>query len=428
MAQAGAEGAADPSGRPHDARCRWTSSRRGRVLLVSPQPFYAERGTPIAVRYVLEALSQLGFETDVLTLPLGCDVEIPGMRLLRVANPLGTRSVPVGLSLRKLVFDGLMLAALARQLRRHDYLCIHAVEEGALLTLLARGWRRTPLIYDMASSLPEQLAQTPILGLAPMQAVFRRIEAFLLGRAAAIVCSAGLAGHVRVLAPKARCWEWRFPSGLRDVGTDEIGAIKRQLDIDPAAPVVLYAGNFAEYQGVDLLLDAMSRVVRAMPRATLVLVGAADQKEIEALHDRLDENVRARVRCLVRQPRERIDAFISMASVLVSPRAYGGNFPLKVFDYLAAGKPIVATDVATHRVVLDDSLALLVAPTAEAYADGILRVLQDRELAAALAAAARGFAQRELSWSRFLALIEQLYAQALEPGIEPIARNQTWTS
>jgi glycosyltransferase involved in cell wall biosynthesis len=397
--------------------------RRGgacrRVLLVAPQPFYAERGTPIAVRYVLEALSQLGFEIDVLTLPVGSPVEIPGVQLIRIANPFGIEAVPIGLSLRKLLFAILMLRSLALRLRRSDYVCVHAVEESALLALLAGGRRKLPLIYDMQSSLPEQLAQTAIFRPAPIRALFRWIETYMLRRASVVMCSAGLAGHVRALAPTARLHEWRFPAAARAIPPEEVADLRQQLGLAAQTPVVLYAGNFAGYQGIHLVFDAIPAVARQIPEAVFVLVGAADQSEIDRTQHRLAANVRARVHCLPRQPRRRIDTFIAMATVLISPRRYGGNFPLKVFDYLAAGKPIVATDVPTHRAVLDESLALLVAPSAPALADGIARVLKDHELAASLAAAAARFAQHELPWARFVNVVEQLYAEALEPRTAP---------
>ena len=391
-----------------------------RVLVIAPQPFFVERGTPIAVRYVLDALHQLGFEADVLTLPLGRDIDIGDGQIVRMPNPLGFTSVPVGFSLRKLVFDAFLLADLARRLRARDYACIHAVEEGGLLVLLARGRRRIPLVYDMQSSLPEQLAQKPILRAAPLQAIFRRIEAYLLRHASAVVCSAGLADHARALAPRAPIVEWRFPAARRDVAPEEVAELRRELDVEPETPVVLYTGNFAEYQGVGLLLDALADIRRGAPNAVLVLVGAADQREIDTVHDRLDEDLRAGVRCVLRQPRERIDAFIAMVTILVSPRSYGGNFPLKVFDYLAAGKPIVATDVPTHRVVLDDSLALLVEPRAAACAQGIVRALTDQGLAARLAASARRYADRELSWPRFVALVDDIYRVALRRQTEGV--------
>jgi glycosyltransferase involved in cell wall biosynthesis len=404
---------------------RATERPRGRVLVVAPQPFYTERGTPIAVRYVLEALSQLGFETDVLTFPLGSDIQISRTRVIRIADPLGTRSIPVGFSLRKLMFDSVMLASLGRQLRRRDYVCVHAVEEGALLALLARGRRQVPIIYDMASSLPEQLTQKPIFRIAPLQAVFDRIERYMLRRASVVVCSAGLAGHVRALAPAARLREWRFPSAGRDTTPTEVADLRRDLGLAQNAPVVLYTGNFAEYQGIGLLFDAIPKVLRQMPEASFVLVGAANQAEIDAAHGRLTESLRGRVRYIERQSRERIAAFIAMASVLVSPRSYGGNFPLKVFDYLAAGKPIVATDAPSHRVILDDSLAVMVEPSADGLADGIVRALKDRELAASLTAATRRFASQELSWPRFVALIDEIYALALTPATPEIAPSAT---
>ena len=74
-----------------------------------------------------------------------------------------------------------------------------------------------------------------------------------------------------------------------------------------------------------------------------------------------------------------------MADVLVSPRSYGDNVPLKVFDYMAAGKPIVATDIKAHRAVLDRDCAVLVAVAGPSLADGINRVLEDAGLAETLA-------------------------------------------
>ena len=72
-----------------------------RILVVAPQPFYEDRGTPIALRQVLQAASELGYRVDLLTFPVGSDVDLPGLTTIRAGNPLGVRSVPVGLSLRK---------------------------------------------------------------------------------------------------------------------------------------------------------------------------------------------------------------------------------------------------------------------------------------------------------------------------------------
>ena len=90
-------------------------------------------------------------------------------------------------------------------------------------------------------------------------------------------------------------------------------------------------------------------------------------------------------------------------------RAGGGNLPLKIFDYLAANRPIVATDIPTHRTVLSDQRAVLVAPRPEALADGILAVLGDPGHAAKLSAAAREYARVHLGWGRFVDAVSELY-------------------
>src|SRR5205085_1818376 len=119
------------------------------------------------------------------------------------------------------------------------------------------------------------------------------------------------------------------------------------------------------------------------------------------------------LRIVERQPRSEMAAYLTMADVLVSPRAYGGNLPLKIFDYLAAGRPIVATDIPTHRSVLAEDRAVLVAPHTEAIAQGILAVLGDRLRAQRLAAAARSYAQTHLGWNRFVDSVEFLDADCL---------------
>jgi glycosyltransferase involved in cell wall biosynthesis len=380
------------------------------VLVVAPQPFYENRGTPIALLYVLRALSELGYQVDMLTLPVGQAVEVPGLRLLRTPNPLRIRSVPVGFSTGKLVFDALLCRDLRRALARRRYVCVHAVEEAAFYATFLCHRKGVPVIYDMQSSLPEQLAQHRVLRSGVIQRALLWMERRLLEAADFVVCSAGLADHVRARAPGVALREWHFPAAPPAAFPDEVAALRAELAIPAGARVVVYSGNFAPYQGTDLLFEAAPAVLAAAPDVYLLFVGAATEAELAR---RVGDGAHAeRVRVLPRQPRDRMPAFTRLASILVSPRNHGGNFPLKIFDYLAAGKPIVATDVPAHRAVLDDSLALLVPATADAIAAGLIQVLQDRELAERLATAAARYARQHLAWSSFVRSVGEIYARA----------------
>jgi glycosyltransferase involved in cell wall biosynthesis len=381
------------------------------VLVVAPQPLGEPRGTPIAVCNVLNALSELACDVDLLTYPVGPSVLIPGVRVLHAPNPLSIRRVPIGFSFRKLVLDAALLPALWRQVRNVRYSCIHAVEEAAFPAVVLGRRYGIPVIYDMQSSLPEQMVKHRAFRGRRMQAMLRDCEAWLLQRADAVVSSAGLLQKVALTAPGKPAREWHFPTSLAEPDAEGESALRSQLKIEPGAPVVVYAGTFEPYQGLSTLLCAAQHVIAAVPDAVFVLVGG-DGDSAEALRrEAAGLGLNGAIRLVSRRPREEIPSYLAMAGLLVSPRLYGDNLPLKVFDYLAAGRPIVATDLPAHRALLNESRAVLTEPTAPALAAGMVELLRKPDRATALARAARDYAATNLGWPRFVAMVEAVYEE-----------------
>jgi glycosyltransferase involved in cell wall biosynthesis len=361
------------------------------------------------MRQVLLALSELGRSVDLLTYPIGTDVALPGLCLLRSGNPLNFDSVPIGLSLRKVVLDVPLVAALRARLATQHYSCVHAVEEAAFPAALLVRRLGVPLLYDMQSSLPEQLARLSLLRLAPARRALETAERWLLRRSSVVVTSAGLASRVRSTVPEVAVREWHFPSAPANADPAAVEALRQRLGIPASRPVVLYSGTFEAYQGLPDLVAAIPIVRARVPRVTFVFVGAEGEDEAPASAAPMIAS--GALHIIGRQPREEMAAFLALADVLVSPRAYGGNLPLKIFDYLAAGRPIVATDIPTHRTVLSEDRAVLVSPRTDALAEGIVSALSDRARAERLAAAARQFAKTHLGWNRFVDSVEDLYAE-----------------
>jgi glycosyltransferase involved in cell wall biosynthesis len=382
-----------------------------RVLVVAPEPFYEDRGTPIAVHQLLQALSELSYDVDVVTFPIGRTIEIPGVRYFRAANPFHLRRVPIGFSLTKVLLDVTLISELFRRLSKGGYACIHAVEEAAFPCVLLGQRFGVPVIYDMQSSLPEQLARHLAFRSMMAQSALVRMERWLLRHADSIVSSAGLAPRVRALAPEARLREWRFASALPSAAPGDAGMLRRDLGLDPARPVVVYSGTFEPYQGLPELLAAIPHVRAEVPNVAFVLVGADETGGTAVSREHVDLIREGALRVVKRQTRERIPSFLAMADVLVSPRAYGDNLPLKIFDYLAAGKPIVATDIPAHRALLDDESALLTSAWAPELASGIVRLLRDRELADRLARTARVRAEERFGWFAFVRSVSELYGE-----------------
>ena len=383
--------------------------KAGHILLVAPQPFYENRGTPIAIRNILEALSKLGYSVDMITYPMGEHLLLPGLRIFRVANPFLINHVPIGFSMRKILLDVFMIPKVAKKLRENRYSCIHAVEEAALPAVILGRKYNVPVIYDMQSCLPEQMMKHHIFRGDISQRILQSCERWLIQNSDIVACSSGLEEYVLTINPNARVQGWLFPPLQIDHSPDQSNNFRQELGISVETPVVLYTGTFEPYQGLDTLFGSIPNVLTHVPNAVFIFIGANDgrksrySKEIEKLQKS------GAVRIFPRKPRSMVKRFLNMADVVVSPREAYKNLPLKIFDYMLSGKPIVATDSPSHRRVLTEDRAVLVKPSANKMGEAITGLLQDREKAEQLGSAARAYAQKNFTWDNFMNNISRLY-------------------
>jgi glycosyltransferase involved in cell wall biosynthesis len=178
--------------------------------------------------------------------------------------------------------------------------------------------------------------------------------------------------------------------------------VRRSLGIPASAPVVLYTGTFEHYQGLDLLFAAMAIALKSVPGAKLVLAGGQPAQIAAAKAEAARAGLGDSVIFAGQRPAEEIPAYLDAATALVSPRSTGTNTPLKIYQYLRSGRPIVATRLLTHTQVLDDSTSILTEATPEGYAAGIVAALVDRDRAAGVARAARDLAETKYSYEAYL--------------------------
>jgi glycosyltransferase involved in cell wall biosynthesis len=98
-----------------------------------------------------------------------------------------------------------------------------------------------------------------------------------------------------------------------------------------------------------------------------------------------------------------------MGDILVSPRTEGTSVPLKIYSYLLAGKPIVATNLLAHTLVLHEDIALLVEPTTAAFADGLVTLIRDQDLRQRLGRQAQRYAQEKYDAASYLTRLDSIY-------------------
>jgi glycosyltransferase involved in cell wall biosynthesis len=275
---------------------------------------------------------------------------------------------------------------------------------------------RPPLVYeshgyapDVASALPDLVAtaQAPttskIERLTRREArVWRTAEGYVTitrGLASELAARFGSRPRLAVVADGTR------------VGGPAPCSIKQ-----PGEPLTVgYAGHLYAWKGVDVLLAALAQV----PEVRGFIVGGHDREpdlgRLRQLADRLGLGSRVTFAGLVPPPR--VPELLATADILVLPNpasAISTRFtsPLKLFEYMAAGRAIVASDLPAIREVIDQEVHALLVPAGDAIAlaSAIRRLLADTRLRDSLARAARARVA-DYTWDRRAQRLEVLLAE-----------------
>jgi len=391
-----------------------------RILMIAPEPFFEPRGTPFSEFHRIRALTALGHHVDLVTYPFGQSVSMPGLRVFRSLRPPFVTRVKIGPSLAKIPLDALLTLTAIRRALSGRYDAIHSHEEGGVIGALLAMLLRIPHLYDMHSSLPQQLTNFAFSRSRIITRAFLAMERFMIRRSrVVIVICPSLEDTVRAIEPQARTvLIENAPGSAEDAATPEQAAsVRRSLEIPETTPVVLYTGTFEAYQGLDLLFDAMAIVRATRHDARLVLAGGRADQIARAKDQARAAGIEDVTIFAGERPAAEIPAYLLAADLLVSPRSRGTNTPLKIYQYLRSGKAIVATRLLTHTQVLSDRTAILTGASAEEFAAGILAGLTDRSRAEAIGACARELAETKYSYEAYLEKTRQACAALEDPTL-----------
>ncbi|PWT88017.1 MAG: hypothetical protein C5B54_11310 [Acidobacteria bacterium] len=377
-----------------------------KILMIAPEPFFEPRGTPFSEYFRIKALLELGHEVDLVTYPIGKDVEMKGLSIYRSAKPPFIKNVKVGPSVGKLYLDFFLFFTVLKLLFKNKYDAIHTHEEACFIGMfLCKLWR-IPHVYDMHSSLAQQFANFNLVRAPWVHRILQFFEKQALKSSDAIIAicpylddhvkSAGIKNQVFVIenTPEAETF-FKRPTEKAKCFKD------KQL--------VLYAGTFEAYQGLDLLLESIPLVLNTRKDVAFLMIGG-DRASIERFEKRAAElGVNGNLKLMEKVPVEDVSQYLAAADVLVSPRKEGTNTPLKIYSYLRSGKPIVATNLVTHTQVLTKDIAILTDPTPQAFAGGILEALENPAVGG-MVERARQLSEEKYSYREYLSKTSKLYS------------------
>lgn len=399
-----------------------------RILHVLDHSLPAQSGYTFRTRAILKEQERLGWDVWNLTGPKqpggsGEPVEeVDGLAFYRTPPPKKSLSrLPVVRQVAIILEMIKRIRELADELKP-DVIHAHSPAlNGAAAFWVC--WRlEIPMVYEVRAFWEDAAADLGTsLAWGPRYRLTRILETWVLRRAVRVVtiCEGlkremmgrWIPGKKITVVPNAVDLARFSKSG----GALAPGRLRRELGL-AGKRVIGFVGSFYHYEGLHLLIKAMSRMLKKNPDIRLLLVGGGPEEKrlIEAAAPLGDKII-----FTGRVPHDRVETYYDLIECLVYPRLpirlTELVTPLKPLEAMAQGRLVAASDVGGHRELIKDGEtgALFKAGDADAVAWAVLRLLRDPALQAKLKEEGRRFVQEERQWPNSVANYQEVYDKAL---------------
>ena len=390
-------------------------AQRYSIAMVAACPFPANHGSAASIREMSDTLSRMGHAVHIVTYQTGqTDIAVGHATLHRTGPFRPETNAKVGPSPEKFREDLALFRLLSRVIKREKIDIIHAHNyEGALIGVMAKWITRRPLLYNAVNLMSDELAgyrfiRPPSLA----RAIARGLDWFV----------PIFPDHITAVSPELK--RWFVNRGIAERKVDMIPAgivpemfdnpdpekIRRRHQIDGRA-IVMYTGVLNAFQRIDYLLRAFAVVSKQLPDARLVMVSPLVSESHEKEHKEAAERlgISDSIMWIAPHSLEDLPNYLALADVTVISRPDCPGHPVKLLNYMLAGKPIVCFEGAAKGLRhLHDAL-IVRDHDCEALGNGIVTLLKDRELAVRLGANAHATVLANFDWRIICQRIERIY-------------------
>jgi phosphatidylinositol alpha-mannosyltransferase len=370
-----------------------------RIGLVCPYQWDVPGGVQYHVRDLARTLREMGHHVEVLT-PAEHEESLDGEWMTWAGR---TVPVPYNGSMASMQFGPVSAARVRRWLREGNFDVVHVHEPASpsvslTVCMIAKG----PIVatFHAATTRSKWLAAVGPMARPWLERISGRIAVSDFARRVQVE---HLGGDAVII-----------PNGVHvDAFAEGPPLPGHQRGVD--GPTIGFLGRFDEpRKGLPVLLEAMRTVLRKHPGAQLLIAGRGDADEVREL---IGEDLLASVSLLGELSEEDKGAFLRSVDVYCAPNLLGESFGVILIEALAAGAPIVASDLDAFARVLEDGQAgvLVRRGDAAALARALCDLLADPARRAELSA--RGaMAAAAYDWDVLARRILTVYETVVPPG------------
>lgn len=383
---------------------------RLKIALIAACPFPCPRGTPIRIQRMAEALAEFGHDVHVITYHLGNKNGSYPFSIHRTPNiPFYRKTKPGPTFLKLFLLDLLLAIKIIRLNAEIKFDVIHGHHyEGLLAALPGRLFSSAPILYDAHTLLSTELHHYNI----PLPGRMLNRIAIVLDKTLpkmsdhVISVSKSIQETLEPLDQTRQDWISVVPNGV-EIDLFLQTESKKQGGEDL---VLGYAGNFAPYQRIEILFQAFHYVIKEYPTASLELYTEDDPEGVSELIQAVGLNSAVRI---FRTPFEDLPEKLAKTDILLNPRMDGAGHPLKLLNYMAAGKPIVTFSGSSHGLDHDNTAWIVVENTASSFAEGITKLIEDGETRARIGKNARRHVEEHHVWTVNANVLTKIYKDLL---------------
>jgi 1,2-diacylglycerol 3-alpha-glucosyltransferase len=396
-----------------------TGAERYSIAMVAACAFPANHGSPASVREMSDTLSQMGHAVHIVTYSTGQeDIVVRYAKVHRTGPFRPETNAKVGPSSEKFLEDLALLRLLVRVVRRERIDIIHAHNyEAALIGVMAKWITGRPLLYNAVNLMSDELAGYDFIRPAWLAgALARGLDWFV----------PIFPDHITAVSPELRQWFIERGTAERKVDMIPAGIVPEMFNkADPekvrgrypnnGRPIVMYTGVLNAFQRIDYLLRAFAVVSKTLPDTLLMMVSALVSEEHQREHQKLADQlgISDAIMWIAPHSLEDLPSYLALADVAVISRPECPGHPVKLLNYMMAGKPIVCFEGAAKGLRHLHDAFIVPNHDCEALGKGIITLLKNRELAARLGVNARTTVINDFDWRGICQRIEHIYDKLL---------------
>jgi glycosyltransferase involved in cell wall biosynthesis len=383
------------------------------IAVIAACPFPTSQGSQVLIHQLSRTLAGLGHPVHVVAYHFGEPARTPSFRVHRIPRLFRYTKLRAGPSWRKPILDFLLACKAFTVARRHDVRVLHAHNyEAAIAAYLVRAVTGIPVVYHshnaMTDELPSYFSSPLVRRLAERFGAFldrqipRRADYCIAinEELAEFLQQRGVSGDRCTVLPPGS-----FPG---EFVRGDPAPLRRRYELDDRLHLI-YTGNLDAYQDLNLLFASVARLHNRRDDFRLLVVSHCDPRPYEQLAR--DLGISSITRFLTTNRFAVVADLLALSDLAVMPRTSWSGFPIKLINYMAAGKAILVSAGSAKNIIHQHNGWIVPNDDVDEWVAALDRLLGDPELRRCLARNARATAIRRHNWARIGMQIEAIYSR-----------------